>query len=539
MARLLVQNGQYATWTEPTAVRDQRKLFEQYAPLYEAAVRAVEQAKSGLEGAQSEAQDTRSVDQATNVADIASRSAVEKSVKADAARDPVRQFRSGAWYGIAGLAFLALGCGAVSLLRPQGRLPLGFSTLGSVGLAAFLFVASGWGDDSRATAASVNPGQGSAKVTDHSGLAEAPAERAGRAAHAEVAPMPVAPTAPNAALAPSKSGVHANTGQAPAGVVKADDGGLGMGFSGLGGLGAGGGLGGMPGKPAGGFGSGNTSWHDVRPPFALPGAGLGSRMDVKPKMAAPGMPPAPGGSGTPPPGPPVTVQPPAPPSGPLAAGRGWNPNRPNGVSWVDIVASEEENLLVGRGQAKPTGRLMEKAAEQKDALKKTTDLAARYALKRATDLAPVLAPYFARDVKPQTLTFLSADRFAAQLRGAVTPIPPLVVREFAAPRPTSIALADADTPDTVLWQPVIVLPGDGKATLNFHLGAARGGYEVMIAGHTADGRLGATRGRILVIPPSSVSPGNAGTPGEPGGLVPPVMPVAPAPQQAPPAPPAP
>ena len=44
-------------------------------------------------------------------------------------------------------------------------------------------------------------------------------------------------------------------------------------------------------------------------------------------------------------------------------------------------------------------------------------------------------------------------------------------------------------PDTILWQPVIVLPADGKARVAFHLGNARGGYEVVVAGHTLDGRL--------------------------------------------------
>ena len=114
---------------------------------------------------------------------------------------------------------------------------------------------------------------------------------------------------------------------------------------------------------------------------------------------------------------------------------------------------------------------------------------------------------------------------------------PLVVREYAAPRPAPVQLAEADTPDTVLWQPVIVLPADGKTTLNFHLGTATGGYEVVIAGHTTNGRLGAVRGHIVVTtPPTPASPVG---PSVPTGSVPPTIPVAPGPPPAPQAPPAP
>ena len=67
------------------------------------------------------------------------------------------------------------------------------------------------------------------------------------------------------------------------------------------------------------------------------------------------------------------------------------------------------------------------------------------------------------------------------------PAPPLYVREYAAPWP-----GGTDTPDgdTILWQPVIVLPTEGKTTLQFHLGSSPGGYQVLVAGHTLDGRIG-------------------------------------------------
>jgi hypothetical protein len=83
-----------------------------------------------------------------------------------------------------------------------------------------------------------------------------------------------------------------------------------------------------------------------------------------------------------------------------------------------------------------------------------------------------------------------------RIRDTVPLDPPLVVREYAAPRP------GADTVpaevDTVLWQPVIVLPTEGKTTLRFTAGPAAGGYQVLVAGHTLDGRIGATQ-RVVPV----------------------------------------
>ncbi len=73
--------------------------------------------------------------------------------------------------------------------------------------------------------------------------------------------------------------------------------------------------------------------------------------------------------------------------------------------------------------------------------------------------------------------------------------------------------------DTILWQPVIVLPTDGKAKLQFHLGNAPGGYQVVVAGHTLDGRIGAVRGIIPVTPPQLTTP--TAPPGQPAPVPPP------------------
>ncbi len=86
---------------------------------------------------------------------------------------------------------------------------------------------------------------------------------------------------------------------------------------------------------------------------------------------------------------------------------------------------------------------------------------------------------------------------ADSIRSAVPRTAPLVIREYAAPRPGA---KDAHDSDTVLWQPVIVLPSDGKTTLRFNLGNAPSGYQVIVAGHTLDGRIGSVRTVLPVAP---------------------------------------
>ena len=78
------------------------------------------------------------------------------------------------------------------------------------------------------------------------------------------------------------------------------------------------------------------------------------------------------------------------------------------------------------------------------------------------------------------------------------PAPTLTVREYANARRNPDAVdPDAADPaaraaETLLWQPVLVTPADGKATLSFDLADGVAGYQVLVAGHTLDGRLGAS-----------------------------------------------
>ena len=86
-------------------------------------------------------------------------------------------------------------------------------------------------------------------------------------------------------------------------------------------------------------------------------------------------------------------------------------------------------------------------------------------------------------------------------------VPPLIVREYAAAAPAwERDQADSTSPDTVLWQPVIVLPSDGKASLPLRLNADSRGYQVIVAGHTLDGRLGAVRATVPAAPARPAAP---------------------------------
>ena len=86
---------------------------------------------------------------------------------------------------------------------------------------------------------------------------------------------------------------------------------------------------------------------------------------------------------------------------------------------------------------------------------------------------------------------------------------PLVVREYAHARPTD---ADADGAtrtdftETLLWQPVVVTPTDGRVSLTFALADAVAPYRVLVAGHTLDGRIGAVSELIEVRKPFAVDP---------------------------------
>jgi hypothetical protein len=141
-------------------------------------------------------------------------------------------------------------------------------------------------------------------------------------------------------------------------------------------------------------------------------------------------------------------------------------------------------------------------------------------LKRALEHARKGRGWVPKDNDKEPPVVFSQDEARAYflIERTLPRITPMVVREYAAPRPGADDLS-IDSRDTVLWQPVIVLPADGKAKLQFHLGNAAGGYQVVVAGHTLDGRIGAVRGVIPVSPPQLTTP--TAPPGQPAPVPPP------------------
>lgn len=95
----------------------------------------------------------------------------------------------------------------------------------------------------------------------------------------------------------------------------------------------------------------------------------------------------------------------------------------------------------------------------------------------------------------------------ARIEASPALAPPMVVREYAHKRSTPGPEGTrTDFAETLLWQPVIVVPEGGKATLTFDLSDAVSGYRVLVAGHTLDGRIGAATGTIEVRKPLAVEP---------------------------------
>lgn len=84
---------------------------------------------------------------------------------------------------------------------------------------------------------------------------------------------------------------------------------------------------------------------------------------------------------------------------------------------------------------------------------------------------------------------------------------PFIIREYAHQRdPEARADLRSDFTETVYWHPVIVMPEDGMAKVNFQLSDSITTYQVLVAGHTLDGRIGATVKTIEARKPFTVDP---------------------------------
>lgn len=85
-------------------------------------------------------------------------------------------------------------------------------------------------------------------------------------------------------------------------------------------------------------------------------------------------------------------------------------------------------------------------------------------------------------------------------------VTPFVVREYAHERDPSLGEVRSDFTETVYWHPVLVLPEHGKATVEFQLSDDIARYQVLVAGHTLDGRVGAVTKTIEARQPFSLDP---------------------------------
>jgi hypothetical protein len=90
-------------------------------------------------------------------------------------------------------------------------------------------------------------------------------------------------------------------------------------------------------------------------------------------------------------------------------------------------------------------------------------------------------------------------------RRPVPPPAPFVVREYAHHHKPSSAGDRTDFAETVFWHPVLVLPKDG-AKVSFDLSDEVTRYQVLVAAHTLNGRLGALETQIEARKPFSCEP---------------------------------
>jgi hypothetical protein len=85
------------------------------------------------------------------------------------------------------------------------------------------------------------------------------------------------------------------------------------------------------------------------------------------------------------------------------------------------------------------------------------------------------------------------------------PPPPLVVREYAHQHHHGEENVRSDFTETLYWQPVLVLP-DGKGQASFELCDSVTTFQVLVAGNTLDGRLGAATSELEARLPLTLEP---------------------------------
>jgi hypothetical protein len=535
-AEFLTSNGQYLTMAEPVVLREEQRLRASYWPRYEEAVKNLDAAKAAARAAEEDHSAEERARELAKAAAAARAEAAATTERAAEAEQPVERFLGAGWYAVGGFGLLGVMLAAAGFVRPSGRLPFGIGSVGSVGLVVFLVVALGTAERTQAAA---EQAEQVAKVQLPVPAAADPVP--------ELAPAPrIADGVATGDAVPMLKSSEP-PGRAKGGKDTFDNGmefaKSGFGTSGarpgaFGAAGFGGGLGG--GRPPGGG-----------PAGLVPAAPVAPTVRPDPKSAAPPPKPepkeaaGPGGGG--PPGPRTTqgtvpAGPPAgaggvPPALPLGGqpprGGGWQPNAKAALASPDSLLPDRDRNDVYRlhtGAAFAAGlppvvlgldtKVREAAGASnaraevnryiEDCLKAQNETAEQTERFRR-QITDALGRQLVREKAPgrpqapagrMGFARLSAEELALdRVKDAVPHLPPLVVREYAAPRPGSPEAEGLSfAADTVLWQPVIVLPSDGKTTLELNLGSASG-YQVLVAGHTLDGRIGAVRGIISAAGP--------------------------------------
>jgi len=542
-AKLLVTNGQYSVSTIPSALRDQWKAVETFWPQYETAKKARAEALAALKALNA---NRAGEEHAALLAAQLDEARVESRLlaeRADAARNSIGRFRQAGWYGVAGFALLAILLGGISLLRPSVRLPLGIGTAGAVGLVAFLIFALGMAERTQAAStapspsmdavrakaagapaaveqkadptalaetlsdlsqrernlSAILPGGGSVKLKD-SPLREPAPLRSQMGARGGIKKEWALPELPRFPLVPSAPRIGATSARIPGANTPPGVGG----FGGLGGSGANMGYG-MWGAEGTGL---SKFWaHDNAPTNSLrllpslpghlpapapPEVALPTTSGLERSVAPRSLMAKRGANGQ------SIPAPTEPPAKPTLIAPMVEPGNGGRSRVEELRAAIEHAQEFARSRARDvTEQMIDSIARRQAVEPETVRKWIEQGVKKG-DWMP--NPEKSTLALPLTHDDLKTFNFFTNNMPQLTP---LVVREFAAPRPGS---ADRDNPlsDTVLWQPVIVLPTEGKATIPFHLGYARGGYQVIVAGHTLDGRIGAVRRVIPVAPVQSI-----------------------------------
>lgn len=232
--------------------------------------------------------------------------------------------------------------------------------------------------------------------------------------------------------------------------------------------------------------------------FALRGNAGGPPRAVPPMMPmAPGM----GGGAVPPPAP--------PPPKPDAGGAPGDKDAKNEAKPAPLDAFAELEKLRQRNDQNRGAR----AKELDDAKKQLAGALAPAAMPArpafgpgGPGAGPPGVPLFPGDPVPPGFP---GGGFAGKPGKGGFHVPqamPFVVREYAHQRDASLGDVRADFTETVYWHPVLVLPETGKATVEFQLSDDIARYQVLVAGHTLDGRIGAVTKTIEARQPFSVDP---------------------------------